>query len=382
MFVATLGLGQALAQDVECTLDFDVHYGCVAADNGWAAVMDVVNATPPITISWSNGWPNQYQDGLADGVYSVTVSDANNCAMTKEVEIACSKKEDEDEDDKDDEPKEENCQFRTQTMGGWGAPPNGNNPASYLHANFAAAFPDGITIGCTRTLTLTSAQAVRNFLPSGTAPKMLPVGALVNPGQSYKNVLAGQLVAATISVGFDLYDPNFGESDGNLADAVFATGLFEGWSVADVLMEANNFIGGCGSDYTAGQLNAALDMLNNNYVDGTTDNGNFICGEDDKKDEEFEDKSFRMADIGSLSIFPNPANDLLQVDLVAGGQQRVVISMMDLSGRKVMADMMLNMELGDMRREVIKVDHLMSGIYLLAVQRNGNAYVQKVVVSH
>ena len=43
---------------------------------------------------------------------------------------------------------EEDCEFRTQTQGGWGAPPNGNNPAKYLQNNFVSCFPNGVTIGC------------------------------------------------------------------------------------------------------------------------------------------------------------------------------------------------------------------------------------------
>src|SRR5690349_2149654 len=39
-------------------------------------------------------------------------------------------------------------QLRTQTQGGWGAAPAGNNPGTYLHANFQAAFSDGLTVGC------------------------------------------------------------------------------------------------------------------------------------------------------------------------------------------------------------------------------------------
>ncbi len=65
--------------------------------------------------------------------------------------------------------------FRTQTQGGWGAIPNGNNPGVYVHTNFAAAFPSGLTIGCSsgNKLVLTSAQAVTDFLPSGTTPAVL-----------------------------------------------------------------------------------------------------------------------------------------------------------------------------------------------------------------
>src|SRR5205085_783181 len=60
-------------------------------------------------------------------------------------------------------------QLRTQTPGGWGAKPAGNNPGTYLYAHFAAAFPSGLTVGVTPNynIKLTSPQAVTNFLPSG-----------------------------------------------------------------------------------------------------------------------------------------------------------------------------------------------------------------------
>src|SRR5688572_32802239 len=63
-----------------------------------------------------------------------------------------------------------NCgSLRTQTPGGWGSTPRGNNPGSYLHANFDDAFPGGLTIGCENggSITVTSAQAITNLLPTG-----------------------------------------------------------------------------------------------------------------------------------------------------------------------------------------------------------------------
>lgn len=67
-----------------------------------------------------------------------------------------------------------------------------------LHDNLAVAFPAGITIGCNnRTLSLTSAVAVMDFLPSGLKPRMLNMGHWSDPGPSYRNVLAGQLMAAS-----------------------------------------------------------------------------------------------------------------------------------------------------------------------------------------
>ncbi|MFN5183913.1 MAG: hypothetical protein ACK5D5_12905 [Bacteroidota bacterium] len=160
-----------------------------------------------------------------------------------------------------------NGDFRTQTQGGWGSTPNGNNPGAYLHANFAAAFPGGLTVGCGNTISLTSAQAVTDFLPQGGTPVAL-TQSYTNPTTSI-SVLAGQVTALSLSVGFDAYDSNFGASNTNLGSMVIATGTFQGWTVNQLIAEGNKVLGGCTSNYTVSQLNAAIDAVNNNFVDGT-----------------------------------------------------------------------------------------------------------------
>ena len=139
--------------------------------------------------------------------------------------------------------------YRTQTPGGWGAPANGNNPGVYRDANFDSAFPDGLVVGCEEnSLTLTSASAVQNFLPCGGSPSILD--------QSYTDpdcigtVFAGHLVALTLSVEFDANDPDFGEADGLLGELIYNSGPFEGWTINEVLAEANQVFGGCSSDYS------------------------------------------------------------------------------------------------------------------------------------
>lgn len=165
--------------------------------------------------------------------------------------------------------------FRTQTPGGWGST-GSSGPGSYRDANFAAAFPDGLTIGCDNSLVLTSAQAVEDFLPSGGTPAILPLGSLINP-DSYGNTFAGHLVSATLSLGFDAYDPNFGQSGLSAGDLIFNNGIFTGMTVSEVVAIANDVIGGCSNEYSPSQLTSGLTMFNENYVDGTTDNGNFSC---------------------------------------------------------------------------------------------------------
>lgn len=169
-------------------------------------------------------------------------------------------------------------QYRTQTPGGWGAPANGNNPGVYRDANFDAAFPSGLQIGCTNTLQLTSASAVEDFLPSGGTPSMLPPGTMVDP-TSYGNTLAGHLVAVKLSIGFDAYDPNFAPANGYLGNLILNSGPYTGFTVTEIVALADQAIGGCVMSEDLSALTAALTLINENFVDGVQNNGNLDCPE-------------------------------------------------------------------------------------------------------
>ncbi len=170
-------------------------------------------------------------------------------------------------------------QLRTQTPGGWGTRASGNNPGTYRDANFANAFPSGLTVGCTPdfNIVFNSSAAVRDFLPSGGKAQVFTMS-YVNP-TGLKNVLAGHLVALTLSVGFDAADPEFGEAGIALGAMQIKNGIFQGWTVADFLVEANQVIGGCSKSYTIQQVLQTAASINENYVDGTRDNGYLVCPE-------------------------------------------------------------------------------------------------------
>jgi hypothetical protein len=167
--------------------------------------------------------------------------------------------------------------LRTQTPGGWGAEPNGNNPGSYLHANFATAFPGGIKVGCAagNEISLTTAQAITNLLPTGGEAAVLDKDYL-NPA-SMKNVLVGHLVAITLSVGFDGYDANFGAGGQDLGGMYIKSGTFKGKTVSEFLAIANNVLGGCSNAYTPKQLTETATAINENYGDGKVDKGYLSC---------------------------------------------------------------------------------------------------------
>lgn len=164
--------------------------------------------------------------------------------------------------------------FRTQTQGGWGSSPSGDNPGAYLHKNFAAAFPTGLVVGGRYTLKLTSAQAVTDYLPDGGTASPLTRN-WVNPTDKV-SVLAGQVVALTLSVGFDLYDPGFCADQVNLKDLVVAvpTSPCYGLTVQQVLDLANIALGG--GPGNPSQLSDVVASINENFTDGTTNKG-FLC---------------------------------------------------------------------------------------------------------
>ncbi len=363
--LAIIGMAAVPAKAQDCNLNITVDYGCMAEDIGWAAVtIDEGTAISPWTYTWSvPGLDGMFYSDLPNGAYWVMVTDAAGCFDKVDFVIDCAK-------------EHEECQLRTQTQGGWGSPANGNNPGAYRNANFASAFPMGLTIGCTNTLSLTNAAAVDAFLPSGSTARALNAGNMVNPGNTYKNVLAGQLVAATLSVGFDAYDPDFGASSGLLGDATINSGTFAGWTVNQLLQEANNFIGGCASSYTASQLNSALSMVNENFVDGTTNNGFLTCATGTKKD-------MRNSMSDELSIYPNPATDRISIEIGSVANGTIAINMIDAVGRTIGSTTQVSLTAGERRIINLDVNDLNNGYYFVNVTRNGEPIkVQRVVVNH
>lgn len=173
-------------------------------------------------------------------------------------------------------------EFRTQTQGGWGTICHGENPGCYRDEWFEVAFPNGIELGCDSGFTalFTSSEAVQNFLPSGGKSGAL-TGNLVDPtGNTSAGVLLGQLLAAELSVAFDMVDPDFSESDDLLIDLVLCdTGTAaDGLTVGQILDEANLIVGGCTgtTGLSAAAVSDALAAINENFVDGDTDLGH-LC---------------------------------------------------------------------------------------------------------
>lgn len=190
--------------------------------------------------------------------------------------------------------------FTTFTQGGWGAVPNGNNPGTYLHANFAAAFPNGAQIGDQSggaaasnntagnwAAYFSSASVITLWLPH-TGPSGALGGDTVDPVGEPDNddgTLAGQTLTLTLNLGFDDYDPAFSPSTTDMSSLIVTSGAFAGKTAQFVLDTCNAILAGVTTTgYTATQANEAATAINENFdngsVNGGTDNGFLDCADD------------------------------------------------------------------------------------------------------
>jgi hypothetical protein len=166
-------------------------------------------------------------------------------------------------------------EFRTQTQGGWGAKASGNNPGSYRDQHFKIAFPEGLKMGCDGGFTslFTTSAAIEAFLPAGSTAGVLKEN-LTDPVDTPAGVLAGQIVALSLSVGFDRADSNFSASATPLANLVATEGKCKDMSVGDILAMANKVVGGCeGASLSPSEINECVDKVNNSFVDGVKHTG-------------------------------------------------------------------------------------------------------------
>jgi uncharacterized repeat protein (TIGR01451 family) len=157
----------------------------------------------------------------------------------------------------------------TVTQGGWHVTPHGNNPGTVLNAYFTA-HPGytpkigDITNACGgKTLTFTSANAIRAFLPAKSTPGALIASATdpTTPPGTAAGVFAGQVLALTLNT-------QVLSSGGALLNYVITSGPATGKTVGQVLADANKALGGCGlPSYVTSisQLNDVVTSINEKF---------------------------------------------------------------------------------------------------------------------
>jgi hypothetical protein len=134
------------------------------------------------------------------------------------------------------------------------------------------------------TITFTSSSAVETFLPQGGSPDALSQSYTDPISKDVKSVLAGQVTALSLSVGFYLCSADFAPPAENLGDQTYCSnaGNCKGMKVQEVLDLGNQALGGTipypytfsGKVFSAASdVNQCLSTINENYVDGTEDNG-------------------------------------------------------------------------------------------------------------
>ncbi len=201
--------------------------------------------------------------------------------------------------------------FCTQTQGGWGqdscSPAGtlcprdlsegvGGNVACFRNCIFDTLFPDGLIVGDpdddpsdgvdgdgSFAILLTSSAAVAAYLPAGGMPAALTADQ-TDPAVTSSGVFGGQLVAATLNVAVD--DAGLRRDGatppspaGTLGTLLYVAGCVDpdlvGLSVNQVIALSNIAISGGGTPagVTISDLNEALSVLNENFVDCDTNNG-------------------------------------------------------------------------------------------------------------
>lgn len=118
-----------------------------------------------------------------------------------------------------------------------------------------------------------------------------------------------------------------------------------------------------GNGYTLELLNPILDnTLPENYEDIN------INGSPGRRNV-LETNSVDMEYIESISIFPNPASDQLNIVVNASRNNQFDVTVLDAMGRTVIYKNNLNYNLGD-NKLTINVKHLINGIYRINIKNN------------
>ena len=342
-----------------------------------SATVSVVasGATAPYTYLWNTN-PAQTSATAtvtSSGTYGVSVTAATGCRSNASVSITL--------------PAAVNCAgIRAESQGSWGAVSNGYDPAAFMNSNFAAAFPGTtfLTIGCgSRLLRLNSAAAVGAFLPTYGEVGVLPTGTLVNPGTGYSNTLAGELVALKLSIRFDELNAAFSPSTALLKNMRIATGTFSGWTVQQLVNQADSEIGGCSSTYGLNALNAALLNINLNYYQGSNGNGFLTCPPAGFQMDVATGQTDQLPMFGELDllIFPNPLVDQAQVRVTGlQDQEELTVQVLSLDGR-VLRMLTDHTEAPASSVELsFRADGLAAGVYLLQVVQGTRSKVGRLVV--
>jgi subtilisin-like proprotein convertase family protein len=83
--------------------------------------------------------------------------------------------------------------------------------------------------------------------------------------------------------------------------------------------------------------------------------------------------------LNAISLWPNPAKRTLNVKLNTATREKVVITLFDLQGRKIITS--VNMPSGVIFTKEIEIENISSGVYLLTIEQGNKKATKKIIVS-
>jgi hypothetical protein len=323
---------------------------CTNDCNGSITVTPSVGAVADYTYLWSNGATTNVIEDLCAGDYTVTVTNGSGCAQTATYNVG------------DDADCECDGDFTTYTQGGWA---NNGAPGQYMAAHFDNCF-GSVVVGdaCGYTITLTSVQAVQDFLPQGSTPAALTQN-YIDPGSGNITVLAGQVLGVQFALGFDDCDPDLSGSNSDLGDQLYIKqgSVFYGWSIQAIYDTARKVLSGCPSLYTPEEVNEACTDINENYDEGNN-NGLFICP---------DDFVTRMSsrDTKLVNAYPNPFESEFFLEI--NTDEALTVTVTDITGRTI--DQYVNV----MSSFNIK-NNWKNGIYFITLENESRTYHNSIKI--
>jgi hypothetical protein len=164
---------------------------------------------------------------------------------------------------------------------------------------------------------------------------------------------------------------------------VIASGAFAGWTVQQLVNQADQAIGGCSSAYGINTLNAALMTINLNYFQGSSGNGYLVCPVSGMQVEVpvEEDADILLEDALEVTVFPNPVMDAATMVLTGLSENEALsVTLMSLDGRTV-STVQENMitEATELRLP-LNVQGLAPGVYLYQVIHGERTQAGRIVV--
>ena len=226
---------------------------------------------------------------------------------------------------------------------------------------------------------MTTAAAVKAFLPSGTTPRALNAGTLTNPtAKSYSNVLAGHTVALTLSIGFDT-NPAFSPSTTSLGSLVVSSGVFAGKSVSELLTIANTILGGGASPYTASQINTALDAVNRNYDNGTINLGYLACPCTVSR---MASNDGIIADVkAEVTVYPNPVKGNSTLEFTLNYDSKVKVVIYNINGQ-IVNDVYEGKVSGEVKNAInINSTGMKSGVYIVKLTTDRESVTKSLLIT-